>query len=135
MSVKKIMTIPIRVKNKKISMNRNYNSFPKFDKMLRSEKGFFAHVIKSDLMIVQIRNTFSRPYMISKNFRVNHLRDFDEEECFLTTSKNRHLAITSTNRINVRKKLKNSNEPKKKSMKQCFRTKSQYMKISKRREK
>ena len=96
------MTIPIRVKNKKISTNKNYNFFSKLDSTLKSKKRFFAHVTGSDLIAVQVKNTSAKPYVIPKNFKLDHLRDFEEKECFLTTPKNRHLAIIIANKISIR---------------------------------
>ena len=73
------------------------------DSILGSENGFFAHVIDSDLVTVQIKNISKKSYVISKNFKMNHFRDFEKKKCFLTTSKNRHLIIAFANTINLRK--------------------------------
>ena len=103
-SIGEIMAVPIHVKNNQMSTDKDYSFFSKIDRMLNSEKGFFAHVIETDLIAVQMKNTSAKSYIIFKNLKVNHFRDFEKEGCFLTTSQNRHLTIAFVNEINLRGK-------------------------------
>ena len=78
--------------------------------MLGAEKEFFVHIINFDIVTIQMKNITEKSYMIPKNFKVDHLKDYDEKDCFLTVSKNRHLVITSVKNSKKWKKLKPSND-------------------------
>ena len=75
-------------------------------RMLKSKKKYFVHVTNSNLIVVQIRNTSSKSYIIFKNFKIEHLRNFDKESCFMTSFKNNHLTVILNQIINVKKALK-----------------------------
>ena len=73
--------------------------------MLESKNGFFAHVTGSELVAVQIKNAFNKSFIVSKNFKIEQLRNYDEKDCFIANSKKCHLIITSALFINIKKAL------------------------------
>ena len=109
MSIEKTIAVSIRIKNAQISKNRDYNFFSKMKRMLKFEKKYFVHITSLNLVAVQVRNISNRSYTISKNFKIEHLRDFDEKDCFMTTFENNHLTVTSSQIMNVKKTLKSKN--------------------------
>ena len=78
-------------------------------RMLKFEKKYFVYIINFNLVVIQIRNILNKSYTISKNFKIEHLRNFDEKDSFMTTFKNSHLTVTSNQIMNVRKALKSKN--------------------------
>ena len=64
-------------------------------------------MMKSNVTAIQIRNTANKSYIIPKNFKVRHLRDYDEKDYFMTTSKNCYLTMTFEKFLNIRKILTN----------------------------
>lgn len=94
-SIDTIISISIRIEKFTILIDKNYNFFLKIHSALNSKSEFFAHVIELNLIIVQMRNTFKISYVILKNFKMSNLQNYVEKECYLTRSKNRHLAIIS----------------------------------------
>ena len=108
MSTDKTMTVPIRIKSKTdISQNRNYSFYSKTERMLKSEGDYFAHVTDFNIITMQIRNIASKSYTISKNFKIKHIRNYDEKDCFLINSKNYHFAIISIKVLNIKKNISN----------------------------
>ena len=49
--------------------------------------------MKSDVKAIQIRNISKKSYVLSKNFKIKHIKNYDEEKCYLIFSKNKHLAV------------------------------------------
>lgn len=90
------------MKNKAMFTNKNYNFYSQTVKLLRSEDKYFAHVTKSNLMTIQVRNTSINLYIISNNFKIDYLRNYDEEKCFLTHFENYYFVVTSAQIMNVR---------------------------------
>ena len=92
--------------------------FQKKNKSFNSKKGFFAHVTNFEIKAVQVKNTSVKSITISKNFKIEHLRDYSKKKCFLTTSKNRHLAVVSEQKFDLKQTLKKSviNKPKMKTV-------------------
>ena len=84
-SLEKIMTMSMRMRDADFSKNRNYNFFFKIERQLNPEKRFFAHVTNSEIIAIQVRNTSEKPYMMPKNLKIDHVRDYDEKGCFMTT--------------------------------------------------
>ena len=95
-----IMTISVRIRDAKISKNRDYSFFSKTNNMLRFKEKFFAYIMSSKITAVQVRNTTNRLYTILKNFKIEHLKDFNKKKCYLIASENRHLVINSSKQIN-----------------------------------
>ena len=118
-SVGAVMTVPIKLRKAKLPKNRDYSFFPKNDRQLGPKRGFFAHVTDAEIKAIQIKNTSDRPFTIPKNFRIGHLRDYTKEGCFLAAPKDRHLAISSAQKLNLKQILRKSvmESPKKFSMK------------------
>jgi hypothetical protein len=108
-SAEKVMTISVRIRDDQISRDRDYSFFLKTNKSLESEEEFFAHITKAKITIVQIRNTSNKLYFLLKNYKIDHLKDFAEKKCYLTSSQNRHLVIESTKQASeIMKALKTS---------------------------
>lgn len=105
-SAGQIMTVFVKLRDAKLSKDCDYSFFSKDSRLLGPKRGFFAHVIDADIKIVQVKNTFDRSFIISKNFGVEHLRDYSKEECFLAASKNCNLVISSTQKLDFEKGLK-----------------------------
>lgn len=72
--------------------------------MLSSKDKYFAHVT-FNVIAMQVKNVSLNPYTILKNFKVRHIRDYDKKNCFLTTSENCHLAMTSVRTVNIKEAL------------------------------
>lgn len=70
-SIKKIVTISIQIRELKISKNRNYNFYSKIEKMLRTKDRYFAHITKFNIITVQIKNVSRKLYIIFKNFKID----------------------------------------------------------------
>lgn len=101
-SMKTTMIISIRIKKFKISTNRSYNFYFKIKRQLKSKNKYFAYVTKIKMIAIQIKNTSTKSYVISKNFKIEHFCNYDEKNCFLTTSKNNHLIVISNQILNVK---------------------------------
>ena len=107
-SVEAIMTISIKLKKTKLFKNWNYNFFSKNNRQLDSEKKNFAHIIHVKIKTVQIKNVSNKLFIISKNFKIDLFRDYTKKNCFLITSKNRHLIISSAQKLDLKKIFKKS---------------------------
>lgn len=99
-----IMSISMHIRKVVISNDINYSFLSKIQFTLSPKGDFFAHVIESKLVVVQIKNAFNMSYMISKNFKISKLHDYSEEECYMTRSKYRYLTIVSQF-INIKESL------------------------------
>ena len=77
-----IMTVSVRVQDSKISFDKNYSFFFKADPMLKSKNDFFAHVTDHNLIAMQIRNISKKSYVISKNLKIEHFRNFEKKKAF-----------------------------------------------------
>ena len=92
-SSKKLKVVSIKMKNVKLSKNRDFNFFSILDNNFEPKRNFFVYVIKSDIKTIQIRNISKKSYVLSKNFKIGHIKNYDEKDCYLISSKNKHLAI------------------------------------------
>lgn len=98
------MPVPVRMRGKRIPNDKDYSFHPMKEHRLGPEGGFFAHVADANLVAVQVRNTSSKPFVVPKNFKIGHLRDYVEEGCYLADPEDRHLAVVSS-KIDLRKKI------------------------------
>ena len=97
---KKLETVSVRIKKTKLSKDRDYSFFSIIDEKLESKGGFCAHVVDSNIKIVQVRNTSAKVYVLSKNLKIDHLKEYEKHECYLILSEERHKAvITKKNSI------------------------------------
>ena len=96
----------MRMKNVQILKNRDFSIFSKVKRMLKSKKKYFVHVTNFTLIAMQIRNISDRSYIIFKNFKIEHLRNFNEKNRFMTSFENSHLTMTSDQIMNVKTILK-----------------------------
>ena len=83
----------MRIRNKFISKNKNYNFLFKKQRMLKLENKFFAHITNSNLIAMHIKNIFFKFFVILKNLKIDQLKNFFEKKCYLTDSKQRYLTI------------------------------------------
>ncbi len=95
------MMISIKIREKSLSKtNYIFNSKEKI--LLNSQEEFFNHIFTSKSIIVQIKNIFNRLFVIIKNYKIEKLIDYHENECFLISSKNTHLIIVFNKFFNQR---------------------------------
>lgn len=87
------MTILIKLRRLELSKNRDYTFYSKETRLLGPKGGFFTHVTDANLMAIQVQNISRRPYVMPKNFKIGHLRDYDKKEYFLATLKDCYLTI------------------------------------------
>ena len=109
MTSKKLRIVLVRIKKVKLSQNRNFNFFFILNNNLGPKKDFFAHVIGSDIKVIQIRNISKKSYVFSKNFKIEHIKDYDEKNCYLISSKDKHLAVIFK-KIDVLRKIQEKTE-------------------------
>jgi hypothetical protein len=86
------MTVFVKIREKSLS-ERDYIFNSKEKTLLDSEERFFNHIFTSNSIVVQMRNTFDRSFVILKNYKIEKLIDYHENECFLISSNDRHLVI------------------------------------------
>ena len=79
--------------------------FFKTERQFEFEGGFFAHVTNSEIVAVQMRNISKNSYTLSKNLKIEHIRNYDEKNYFMTTPKSFYLTVTSESIVNIRKIL------------------------------
>lgn len=90
------MIISIKYRDKIVSRDRDYNFLFRFDIVLRFNENFFAHIVDANVEAMQIRNVFSKIFVISKNLMIEKLKNYDKNDCYLVYLENAHLAITSS---------------------------------------
>jgi hypothetical protein len=100
-----IIAVLIKIQKSALSIDQNYFFISKLLQALRSQEEFFAHVISSNFVVVQVRNTTTMSYYVLKNFKIDRLMNYFEDECFLIKSKEKHLTIMSHNNTNSKKAL------------------------------
>ncbi len=108
------MMIFVKIREKFLS-ERNYVFNSKENFMLKSEEEFFSHIMINKLVAIQIRNTFLSFYIVSKNFKIDQMHDYQKNEYYLTFSNDKNLTIIfnnltiSSNKriINARRVLRN----------------------------
>ena len=81
-SIDKIVKISIQIKNTIISINKNNNFHSQSVKLLNFESEYFAYVTDFNFVTVQIKNFTIKLFIISKNFKIKHLRDYDKKNFF-----------------------------------------------------
>ncbi len=90
------MTILVKIREKSLS-EKNYVFNSKENFMLESEEEFFSHIMINKLIATQIRNTFSSSYIVSKNFIIDKMHNYQENEYYLTSSDDKNLTIAFNN--------------------------------------
>ena len=89
------ITISIKIREQTLSTNRDYFFHSLKNSRLKAKDDFFAHIIDVNLIVVQVRNSTNQSITIFRNFKLEKLNDYDEKDCFLIASKNRHLIVKS----------------------------------------
>ena len=88
------MTVLVKIRECNLSKDRDYNfEFKQNFQVLNSEKNFFNHITDVQIIVVQIRNVNNKSYILFKNVKINMLRNYEEKNCYNTSSNNRHFAI------------------------------------------
>ena len=87
------MTIFVKIRDQFVVVDRDYFFHSRDDNRLKAKNEFFAHIIDVNFVVVQIYNVTNQIVVISRNFKLKKLQNYDEKNCYLTISKNRHLAI------------------------------------------
>ena len=87
------MIVFVKIREQTLSTNRDYFFHSLEDNRLKAENDFFVHIIDVNFIVVHIRNSTNQSIIISRNFKLNKLNDYDEEDCFLIASKNWHLIV------------------------------------------
>jgi hypothetical protein len=100
-SSESIVTIPIRIRERNLSKNRDYSFFSKSQRQLSLESEFFNHVMRLKMIEMQVRNIAKISFVILKNFEIDSLHDYREKETYHATFEDRHLAIASAHQINI----------------------------------
>ena len=102
------MAMSIKMRNFELFKNKNYSFFSKTERQLKTDDEFFAHIIGFEVIAIQIRNTSTKSYIVSKNFKLKHLKNYDEKNCFMTASENSYLTVTSIEIVNIRNRFDSS---------------------------
>ena len=79
--------------NIELSINRDYMFHFETFFDLSSESGVFTHIVDANISIIQIRNVTHRTTIISRYAKLKRIMNYEKKECYLTFSKNAHLAI------------------------------------------
>ena len=88
--------VSVKIKKNILSLNRNYFFYFKQNFVaLKSKDSFFNYIIDANIVVVQIRNILNRSYVLSKNAKIDMLRDFEKKECYLAASKNCYRTVSS----------------------------------------
>lgn len=81
-SVEDIMVISIKLKSLALSKDRNFSFCLKKSNQFDLKGEFFTHVTDSNLITMQVWNTLTKSYTVSKNFKIGHLRNYDKKNAF-----------------------------------------------------
>lgn len=101
MSNNKIVSILFKIKNKNISINKNYNFYFQMIKLLKFKNKYFAYIIKSNLITIQIKNILIKLYIISKIFKIKYFCDYNKKNN-LTYFKNHHFVIILIDKLDLK---------------------------------
>ena len=85
--------VSIKIREQTFFINRDFFFNSRENSRFETKKNFFAYIIDVNITTIQIRNAINTSITISRNFKLNKLQKYDEKNCFLTTSKNRHLIV------------------------------------------
>ena len=83
----------VQIKNKQLSSDKNYNFFFIVNEKLDSKNEFFAHVMKSNVKTIQIQNISKKFYVLSKNLKIEYVKNYTKQDCYMISSKNKHETI------------------------------------------
>ena len=89
------IAITMKFRDKFVSANRNYFFHSIFDVKLKSNDDFFFHIVDVNVDVVQIRNVIDKFCIIFRNVKIDKLRDFEEKDCYVVDSKNRHFVAVA----------------------------------------
>ena len=75
------MTIFIKIRDNRLSKNRDYNfDFKQNFQILKSKFFFFNHIINVQIIVIQIRNVNNKSYILFKNIKINMLRNYEKKK-------------------------------------------------------
>ena len=86
------IAIIVKFRDKSMSINRDY--FFHFISNVRFESNdeFFVYIVDVNIDVVQIRNVINKSCIISRNVKIDNFHNFEEKNCYVVDSKNRHFA-------------------------------------------
>ena len=91
------MKILIKLREKKELSNRDYMFHSQRMTRLDNENEIFSHIVNSNFSEALIINNSNNSITISRRFRLNVVKEFDDEKCYMMFSKNAHLTIDNWN--------------------------------------
>ena len=94
-----------REKSKHFS-NRDYVFYSKRDNQFDSNDDIFSHIVNVNFFCIHVRNITDSSVFIFRQNRLKTLQKYENESCYLASSKNAHLAVdewfTRTTKLIVR---------------------------------
>ena len=75
--------VSIKLRDNALLIDRDYNFCFKSNQMLKQENDFFVIIIDSNSMTIQIQNVNNQFYRISRNLKIDNLRDFEKKDCYV----------------------------------------------------
>ena len=97
-----IVKILIKLRKKKELFNRDYMFHSKRMIRLDNENEIFSHIVNSNFFETLIINNSNNSITILKRFRLNVVKEFDDEKCYMMFSKNAHLTIDNWNSFKLK---------------------------------
>ena len=82
--------------------NRDFIFHFSYNSSLRSEDDALSHIVNANFSTIQVSNASHHSVTISRRMRLEMLCDYNEKKCYLTSSKNAHLATDQWITTNVR---------------------------------
>ncbi len=92
----------IQFRNKKLSKKRNLMFIlTKESNRFEINNKILSYIINVNLCAIQINNTSSKAIIIFKNSRLSFVYKYEEESCYITSSKYSYLATKSSSKLNL----------------------------------
>ena len=88
----KFIAAIVRDKFKHFS-NRDFMFHSSHDNRFDMKNDVLFHVVNANFSCVHIRNTFNDTMIISRRWRLSTLQEYENDECYLISSKNAHFAF------------------------------------------
>lgn len=85
----------IKLRKTSIFQNRDYSFCPKSDIALKENEEVVASICDANIAAIEVKNATDKSYLISRNLKMRHLQNFDEEKAYQTDSKKHHRATVS----------------------------------------
>ena len=99
-----IMQIFIKLRKKKSLFNRDYMFHSKRIFHFDNESEIFSYIVNANFSETLITNNSNNSVIIFKRFRVNIIKEFDDENCYMMFFENAHSAVDNWNSFNLKVK-------------------------------